>query len=99
MTHAARCEPDEHLTLVRLRQLDLLDDERLTELLEHCGADLHPAQANRNRARGLQIRPRRADRESMIWPVAALAAVFLCFVVVYGTRLQAQIEATRDTRR
>jgi len=34
----------------------------------------------------------------MIWPVAALAAVFLCFVVVYGTRLQARIEA-RDTRR
>jgi hypothetical protein len=29
----------------------------------------------------------------MIWPVAALAAVLLCFVVVYGTRLQARIEA------
>jgi hypothetical protein len=34
----------------------------------------------------------------MIWPVAALAAVFLCFVVVYGTRLQAQIEAGNDAR-
>ena len=34
----------------------------------------------------------------MIWPVAALAAVFLCFVVVYGTRLHARIEA-HDTRR
>jgi hypothetical protein len=32
----------------------------------------------------------------MIWPVAALAALFLCFVVVYGTRLQAQIEAGDD---
>jgi hypothetical protein len=30
----------------------------------------------------------------MIWPVAALAAFLLCFVVVYGTRLQARIEAT-----
>jgi len=29
----------------------------------------------------------------MIWPVAALAAVFLCFVVVYGTRLQARVES------
>lgn len=28
----------------------------------------------------------------MIWPVAALAAVFLGFVVVYGTRLQARID-------
>jgi hypothetical protein len=35
----------------------------------------------------------------MIWPVAALAALFLCFVVVYGTRLQARIEtAARDSR-
>ena len=34
----------------------------------------------------------------MIWPVAALAGLFLCFVVVYGTRLQAQIEAARDPR-
>jgi hypothetical protein len=34
----------------------------------------------------------------MIWPVAALAGLFLCFVVVYGTRLQARIEANRDPR-
>jgi hypothetical protein len=33
----------------------------------------------------------------MIWPVAALAALFLCFVVVYGTRLQAQVERRRDS--
>jgi hypothetical protein len=33
----------------------------------------------------------------MIWPVAALAALFLCFVVVYGTRLQARIDAATDT--
>jgi hypothetical protein len=33
----------------------------------------------------------------MIWPVAALAALFLCFVVVYGTRLQARIDAAADT--
>jgi hypothetical protein len=30
----------------------------------------------------------------MIWPVAALAAFLLCFVVVYGTRLQARIETS-----
>jgi hypothetical protein len=34
----------------------------------------------------------------MIWPVAALAALFLCFVVVYGTRLQARIEAAGDSK-
>jgi hypothetical protein len=34
----------------------------------------------------------------MIWPVAALAALFLCFVVVYGTRLQARIETAGGTR-
>jgi hypothetical protein len=33
----------------------------------------------------------------MIWPVAALAALFLCFVVVYGTRLQARVEASRTS--
>jgi hypothetical protein len=31
----------------------------------------------------------------MIWPVAALAALFLSFVVVYGTRLQAQVDRRR----
>ena len=29
----------------------------------------------------------------MIWPVAALAVVLLGFVVVYGSRLQARVEA------
>ena len=38
---AAGDEPDEHLARLRLRELDLLHDERLTELLEHRGADLH----------------------------------------------------------
>jgi hypothetical protein len=33
----------------------------------------------------------------MIWPVAALAGLFLCFVVVYGTRLQARLEASQQT--
>jgi hypothetical protein len=32
----------------------------------------------------------------MIWPVAALAGLFLCFVVVYGTRMQARLETRRD---
>ena len=38
---AAGGEPDEHLARLRLGELDLLDDERLPELLEHCGADPH----------------------------------------------------------
>ena len=29
----------------------------------------------------------------MIWPVAALAVLLLGFVVVYGSRLQARLEA------
>jgi hypothetical protein len=37
-----------------------------------------------------------ADEPRMIWPVAALAFCLLCFVVVYGTRLQARVER-RDT--
>ena len=35
----------------------------------------------------------------MIWPVAALAALFLCFVVVYGTRLQARVRPGETRRR
>ena len=38
---AASGEPDEHLAVLRLCEVDLLDDERLAELLEDCGADLH----------------------------------------------------------
>jgi hypothetical protein len=34
-------EPDEHLTRLRLRQLDVLHLERLSELLQDGGADLH----------------------------------------------------------
>jgi hypothetical protein len=37
----ARDEPDEHLARLRLRQVDLLDDERLPELLENCGPNPH----------------------------------------------------------
>jgi hypothetical protein len=37
----ARRESDECLALPRLREVELLDDERLTELLEDGGADLH----------------------------------------------------------
>ena len=43
MADAAGDEPDEHLLLLRLVQIELLDDERLPELLEHGGADLHAA--------------------------------------------------------
>ena len=38
---AARDEADEHLARARLRELDLLHDERPAELLEHRGANLH----------------------------------------------------------
>ena len=41
VAHAARDEPHEHLARPRLREVDLLHDERLAELLEHRGADLH----------------------------------------------------------
>jgi len=41
VAHAAGCEPDEHLAGPRLRQVDLLDGERLPELLEDGGTDPH----------------------------------------------------------
>ena len=42
---AARGEPDEHLARLRLGEVELLDDERLAELLEHRCADLHVRQS------------------------------------------------------
>ena len=38
---AAGDEAHEHLAGLRLREVDLLDDQRLAEFLEDCGADLH----------------------------------------------------------
>jgi hypothetical protein len=38
-----------------------------------------------------------ADTSRMIWPVAALAFLLLGFVVVYGSRLQARLEAVGVT--
>ena len=46
---AAGGEPDEHLARAGPVELDVLDDERLGELLEHGGADLH-ARTLRTRA-------------------------------------------------
>ena len=40
---AAGDEADEHLAGLRLGQIDLLHLERRAELLQHGGADLHPA--------------------------------------------------------
>ena len=98
VAHAARREPDEHLAVLRLSEVELLDDERLPELLEDCGADLHAAEANPKRTVEGFRSSVRVDGTPMIWPVAALAALFLlCFVVVYGTRLQARVESGRDT--
>jgi hypothetical protein len=34
---------------------------------------------------------------TMIWPVAALAVLLLCFVIGYGTRVQARSDSRRDT--
>ena len=41
VAHAARRQPHEHLPGARSSKLELLHDERLAELLEHGGADLH----------------------------------------------------------
>src|SRR5262249_6033056 len=41
MADPARREPDERLAGLRLLELDLLHGERLTELLQHGGANLH----------------------------------------------------------
>src|SRR4029077_17834374 len=42
VAHTAGLDPDEHLSGLRAGELHVLDDERLAELLEHRGADLHP---------------------------------------------------------
>src|SRR4029450_2952542 len=47
----ARDEPDEHLACLRLRQVDLLDDERLTEPLEDGGPDPHAPNARTGSAK------------------------------------------------
>src|SRR5918994_6508450 len=43
VTHAAGGEAHEHLTLTRAVELDVLDDERLGELLQNGGANPHGA--------------------------------------------------------
>ena len=48
------------------------------------------------RRRGIQVERYRADTTPMIWPVAALAVLLLCFVVGYATRLQARVGSGRD---
>ena len=48
VTHAARGKAYEHLAFPRLCQIELLDDERLPEVLEHCGADLHGRRLTRS---------------------------------------------------
>jgi hypothetical protein len=48
---AAGGEPHERLTRLRLAEIDLLHDERASELLENCCADSHTASLSRE-ARG-----------------------------------------------
>jgi len=48
---AAGDEPDEHLARAWLRQLDLLHDERLPELLEHGCPNLHACTVRSRRRR------------------------------------------------
>jgi hypothetical protein len=42
---------------------------------------------------GIMLERGRADANRVIWPVAALAVLFLGFVVVYGSVLQSRLEA------
>ena len=51
MADAAGDEPDEHLARLGLGQVDLLHDERLPEVLEDGGADLHLAPSGGMRRR------------------------------------------------
>lgn len=48
---AAGVQPDEHLARLRLREVDVLDHQRLSELLQHGGANLHGSDAT-GRGRG-----------------------------------------------
>ena len=49
---AAGRQPDQHLAGLRAREVDLGHVERLAELLQHGGADLHAPEAT---GRGLQV--------------------------------------------
>ena len=60
MADAASDEPDEHFTRLRFGEVHLLDDERLPELLEHGGADLHAAPFEGSIGRIIE-RPARGD--------------------------------------
>jgi hypothetical protein len=42
---------------------------------------------------GIMLERGLADANRVIWPVAALAVLFLGFVVVYGSVLQSRLEA------
>jgi len=53
---AACDEAHEHLTGARLRELELLHDERLSELLEYCGTHAHAAQSTAGPARSWHLR-------------------------------------------
>ena len=46
MADTARGEPHEHLARLRLGEIERLDAERLAELLEHGGANLHAARSD-----------------------------------------------------
>ena len=47
----AGLEPHEHLAAPGLRELDLGDMQRRSELLEHCGSDLHGDESSLQRGR------------------------------------------------
>ena len=62
---AAGDQPDQHLAGLRLGEVDLLDGERLAELLQHRGAHLH-----RTFTVGDPTRPRAVRRtRSGFWPM------------------------------
>jgi hypothetical protein len=56
-------EPHERLAALRLGELDVVDDERLSEPLEDGGADLHAAPSGRRVGCRLSPGCRRGDRD------------------------------------
>ncbi len=61
VTDAAGRQAHKHLTGAGPVELDVTDDERLGELLENCGADLHGRETNRPAASAHRPHPRAAS--------------------------------------
>ena len=89
MTDAAGDEADEDLAGLRFRELDLLNGERLPELLQHRGADPHraePTPLDISPARGIDRLTGRADGRKTRSPPRAPAAMEIGTVVTFRGR-------------